>query len=249
MSIVAAGLASAGFAAGDFLGGVAARGSNWRLVVSTALGAGLLVLGAAAVIDGHFIGPLSLTWCLSAAAGFAVGVSLLYRALAGGRMTQVAPITAIVAPSVVDILMGKAVTGRLVLGLGAAGLSAALLSGLSGDWRESIRNHSVIIVAVGAGLGLALFYIGSDRVEAVGGGVRGLLLVRATSFLVSTAGAVKGRGAVFRPRDLGVAVGAGLLDGAANLPLMMAFATGGLAETSAVASLYPVTTILLAMAV
>lgn len=252
MSTMAAGLAAATFGAGDFLGGYAARGSNWRHVVPMALGAGLLVLGAAAVFVSHFAGPPPLTWCLSAGAGFAVGVSLLYRALAEGRMTQVAPTTAVVAiavPALVDILMGKAVTGHLILGLGAAGLSAALLSGLSGDWRESLGHRTVIIVAVGAGLGFSLFYIGLDRVEAAQGGVPGLLLIRATAFLATTAAAMKSRGALVRPRDMGVAMGAGLLDGVANLLLMLAFATGGLTETSAVASLYPVMTILLAMAV
>lgn len=249
---MAASLAAAAFGAGDFLGGVAARGSDWRHVVSVALGAGLLVLGVAACFDSGPTATLPLGWCLFAGAGFAVGVSLLYRALARGQMTQVAPITAVVAitvPAFVDILTGKAMTGHLLLGLGAAGLSAALLSGLNGGWRDSMRNRSVIIVAIGAGLGLALFYIGLDRVDAAGGGTRGLLLVRATAFVVTAAVALKRRSEAFQPRSLGIAVGAGLLDGTANLLLMIAFATGGLAETAAVASLYPVATILLAIAV
>lgn len=249
---MAASLAAVAFGAGDFLGGVAARGSDWRQVVSVALGAGLLVLGVAACFEGDFTAPLPLTWCVSAGAGFAAGVSLLYRALAEGRMTRVAPITAVVAitvPALVDILTGKAVTGCLILGLSTAGLSTALLSGLSGGWRDSIRNRSVIIVAIGAGLGLALFYIGLERVDAAGGGIPGLVLVRATAFVVAAAVAFKRRREAFHRRSLGIAVGAGLLDGTANLLLMNAFATGGLAETAAVASLYPVATILLAIAV
>ncbi|MER8460911.1 EamA family transporter [Mesorhizobium sp. M1348] len=59
----------------------------------------------------------------------------------------------------------------------------------------------------------------------------------------------RGRSEVLQPRSLGVSVCAGLLDGTANVLLMLAFATGGLAETAAVASLYPVATILLAVAV
>jgi len=142
MSVTAASLAAAAFGAGDFLGDVAARGSDWRHVVSVALGAGLLMLGVAAYFGGDHAGTLPLTWCMSAGVGFAVGVSLLYRALAEGRMTQVAPITAVIAivvPTFVDILAGKAVTGHLILGLGAAGLSTALLSGLSGGWRIRLK--------------------------------------------------------------------------------------------------------------
>ncbi|MCV3243358.1 putative membrane protein [Mesorhizobium robiniae] len=252
MSVTAASLAAAAFGAGDFLGGVASRGSDWRRVVLVALGTGLLVLGVAACFKGSPPPTLPLNWCLSAGAGFAVGVSLLYRALAEGQMTQVAPVTAVVAiavPALVDILTGKALTGHLLLGLGAAGLSAALLSGLSGGLYKSIRNPSVIIVAIGAGLGLALFYIGLDRVDAAGGGIWGLTLVRATAFVLVTAVALRSRRHVFQLRSLGVAAVAGLLDGTANLLLMLAFATGGLAETAAVASLYPVATILLAIAV
>ncbi|MET2831118.1 EamA family transporter [Mesorhizobium shangrilense] len=251
MSILTASLAAAAFGGGDFLGGVAARDSDWRQVVSVALGVGLLVLGAATCFGGEPAGTLPLAWCLSAGTGFAVGVSLLYRALAEGQMTQVAPITAAIAiavPALVDILAGKAVTGPLVLGLVAASFSAALLSGLVGGWRDGMRNRSTLIVALGAGLGLALFYIGLDRVEANGGGIRGALLVRATAFVAMAAVTMRCRGEALHPRSLGIAAGAGVLDGTANLLLMMAFATGGLAETSAIASLYPVATIFLAIA-
>ncbi|MBB6413853.1 EamA family transporter [Mesorhizobium sangaii] len=251
MSILAASLAAATFGAGDFLGGVAARDSDWRQVVSVALGVGLLVLGAAACFGGGPAGTLPMAWCLSAGTGFA-RVSLLYRALAEGQMTQVAPLTAAVAiavPAFVDILAGKAVTGPLVLGLVAAGFSAAFLSGLVGGWRDGLRNRSTLMVALGAGLGLALFYIGLDRVEVAGGGIRGLLLVRATAFVATAAVTLRCRGGALHPRSLGIAAGAGVLDGTANLLLMMAFATGGLAETSAIASLYPVATIVLAIAV
>ena len=54
---------------------------------------------------------------------------------------------------------------------------------------------------------------------------------------------------MLHPRSICIAVGAGIFDGTANLLLMMAFATGRLSETSAVASLYPVATILLAVTV
>ena len=43
------------------------------------------------------------------------------------------------------------------------------------------------------------------------------------------------------------AICGGLLDGLANLLMLWAFTTGKLAQTAAIASLYPVSTILLAM--
>ncbi|GLS36320.1 hypothetical protein GCM10010869_19090 [Mesorhizobium tianshanense] len=93
-----------------------------------------------------------------------------------------------------------------------------------------------------------LFFIGLDRVDAAGGGIRGVLLVRATAFVATVAVTLRCRGEAMHPRSLGIAAGAGLLDRTANLLLMMAFATGGLAETSTIASLYPVATIFLAIA-
>ncbi|MBM2712897.1 EamA family transporter [Mesorhizobium caraganae] len=252
MSVVAASLAAAAFGAGDFLGGVAARRLDWRAVVLVALGSGLPVLGMAAYCLDETSGvSLPLLWCLCAGLGFALGVSLLYRALAEGRMTEVAPITAIVAitvPAVVDVLTGKALTGHLAIGLVAACLSAVLLSGLGGQ-REAVQNRSGVIVAIVAGLGLAIFYIGLDQVDAAGAGVRGVLAIRATAFLAVAAFALRRGSCSFKPRSLGMAVAAGLLDGTANLLLMIAFATGGLAETSAIASLYPGATILLAIAI
>lgn len=250
MSLAAAGMAAAAFGVGDFLGGVAARDSDWRQVVSVALGSGLLVLGLAASLESSFPASLPLGWCLVAGAGYAIGISLLYRALSEGHMTEIAPISAIVAivvPAVVDILTGKAVTARLVLGLVSAGVSATLLSGLSAGWRDSIRNHSLIVIAIAAGLGLALFYIGLDRVDAARGGAWGVLFIRAIAFVSTAVVALRRPGRALQPRSTGAAVGAGLFDGTANLLLMMAFATGRLAETSAVASLYPVATILLAV--
>jgi drug/metabolite transporter (DMT)-like permease len=252
MSLAAASMAAAAFGVGDFLGGLAGRGADWRQIVPVALGAGLLVLVPAASFQSGFTAPLPMAWCLSAGAGYAVGVSLLYRALSEGQMTEIAPITAVVAiavPAVIDILTGKAMTAHLVMGLASTGLSAALLAGPSGGWRKSIRNHSLVVIAIGAGLGLALFYIGLDRVDAAGGGTWGVLFVRATAFVLTAAVALRHPGKVLHPRSIGIAVGAGLFDGTANLLLMMAFATGRLAETSAVASLYPVATILLAVTV
>lgn len=251
MSALVASLAAVAFGTGDFLGGLAARGADWRRVVPTAIGAGLPVLGLAAWGQALPAGPLALGWCGVAGAGFALGISLLYRALAEGRMTQVAPITAIVAialPALVDVLNGKAVTAPLVLGLAAASLSAALLSGLGGGWRETLRDRAVLAAALASGLGLALFYIGLDRAEAAGGGIWAALLIRAIAFAATAAAGLLGRARPGGAGGIRLALCAGLADGTANLLLMLAFAAGGLAETSAIVSLYPVATILLAVA-
>ncbi|MDR2219478.1 MAG: DMT family transporter [Methylobacillus sp.] len=252
MSVVAASLAAVAFGAGDFFGGVAARRSSWRVVVPAALGMGLLVLGVADYFFGDASGTASppMMWCLCAGFGLAIGLSLLYRALAEGRMTEVAPITAIVAiaiPAVVDIVLGKTVTLTLILGLVLACASAALLSGLSGRGSKP-RDRSSLLIAIGAGASLAVFYIGLDQISAANAGVHGVLIVRVVAFVSTAVFALGQARSAFQLRSFAWATGAGLFDGAANLLLAQAFIDGGLAETSAIASLYPGSTILLAIA-
>lgn len=241
-------MAAAAFGAGDFLGGLAARHGHWRRVVTVALGAGLSVIALAAHYVGHVPETLPVGWCAVAAAGFVTGISLLYRALAAGTMVEVAPISAIVAivlPALVDIAAGAEVTRNLILGLCAAVISSVLVSG--SDTERNAVDRQLLFIAVAAGLGFALFYVGLDRVAASGAGLWGLFVIRAAALgALLLASARHASDQLILPSWLAAICG-GLLDGLANLLMLWAFTTGKLAQTAAIASLYPVSTILLAM--
>lgn len=250
MSALLAALAALAFGAGDFQGGLAARNGAGRLVVPLSLLAGLPPLALASWRGSGPATDLPLAWCLLAGGGFALGISLLYRALGRGEMAAVAPITAIVAiavPAGVDLASGRAPTAALLLGLALAGLSAALLGGLDARWRRAAADRRATASAVLAGLGFAAFYIALDRLAQGRGRIEAVLVVRATAFAL-TAPAALWRGVPrLRARALALAAGAGLCDATADLLLAFAFAGGGLAATSAIASLYPVVTVLLAI--
>ncbi len=252
MSIAAAAAAAGAFGAGDFLGGLAIRGESWRRVAAIAMGSGVLVLAGTTALFSDVTTDIPVLWCLIAGVSLFVGVSQLYSALAAGMMTSVAPITASVAiavPALVDAATGTPLSMAVVAGLAAAMLSIFLLSSTGGTAQSGRVPGSALALALGAGAGLALFYIGLDKIEEAGGGMSGLTAVRCVAFLAAVAVALPGQKAKRSRSGMGQAFSAGILDGLANLFLLRAFATGGLAEISAVASLYPAATILLAIAV
>jgi len=254
VSVLVATLASVAFGAGDFLGGLAARRIDSRQVVAIAMITGLVPFGAVvAIYESVSLDRASAPWHLLAGIGFAAGVSLLYRALSEGRMLQVAPITAVIAiafPAIVDLMTGSAGGAHLIVGLIAATLSSVLLGSSSGtEPNRSKAGAATVLMALTAGLGFAFFYIGLHRVNAGGEGVWAVLLIRLIALAVTAIPALTVPYKALDVPGLAIAAGAGIFDGAANLLLMRAFATGGLAETAAIASLYPVTTIVLAIAI
>ncbi|HET9403638.1 MAG TPA: hypothetical protein VFO57_03565, partial [Burkholderiales bacterium] len=104
-------LASAAlYGAADFLGGLASRRASTIAIVLISQAAGLLPLALllavlpAAPSRGDFV------WGTMAGLAGSVGVALLYRALAIGTMSVVAPTTAVCAvmlPVVVEAVMGE----------------------------------------------------------------------------------------------------------------------------------------------
>ncbi len=250
MSVLTAGLAAAAFGIGDFLGGIAARGTDWRRVAAISLGAGLVPIGVAAAFNSHSLEVLSWSWCLLAAVGFVCGVSLLYRALAAGHMSEVAPITAIVAiagPAIFDIATGAALSFNLIVGLTAAVLCSVLIAGPMQATTLRSANLHLIGTALTAGAGLAVFYIALDRLTGAGAGIASLFAIRAMSFAMIALFALKRSRGPFDRMSTPAAVAAGVIDGVATILLLWAFGSGPLAQTAAIASLYPVSTILLAM--
>src|SRR5262245_2901801 len=106
--------ASLAWGASDFLAGLKTRSLAllWVLLVSQATG--LLLVGVAALVSGAPL-PSGHAALLAAGAGLAelVGFAALYKALAVGRMSVVAPISAMAAllPIIVGLAAGAAPSG------------------------------------------------------------------------------------------------------------------------------------------
>lgn len=251
MAVILGVLVAASYGVGDFFGGLASRRSPLAsvAVLSHALGLVLLIALTAALRWGE---PLPRDIALGAAGGAAAGVGLvfLYRGLSTGRMSVVAPITAVsaaVIPLVWGIGRGErpgavALTG-VAIALAAVGLISRSPDPASAAGSDGLR---IILIALAAGLGFGFGFIAFGEASD-GSGFWPVLAARATSVTGLTAGAMLlGKSIRARRPDRGLIVGAGLFDVTANALFLIAVRQGLLSLVAVLASLYPAGTVALA---
>ncbi len=180
----------------------------------------------------------------------AAGVAMLYGGLASGAMSLVAPITGVVAvvvPIAVGVGSGERPAALQYVGILAAVVAVALLSG--GGSRGARLARGTLLLAVGAGLGFGLFYVGIAK-TSMGANLWPLVAARGAS--VATLLAVSGvtrRAPSFGGAHPLVIVGAGVLDVTANALYLLAVHGGLLSIVAVLVSLYPVSTVLCSMVV
>jgi drug/metabolite transporter (DMT)-like permease len=186
---------------------------------------------------------------ISVAAGIsvAIGIVALYRGLAVGRMGVVAPVTGLIA-ALLPVGAGIARDGLpatpVVAGIVLALVAVVLVSRVPGAG----GSRSGIELAIVAGVGIGLFNILAG--ELPDGQVFGpLVIIKIAAASVIVAMLVVGRRAWRMPRQLAtVAVAVGIFDMAGNACYVLATQAGRLDVAATLSSLYPVTTILLAVA-
>ncbi|MEV1289731.1 DMT family transporter [Micromonospora sp. NPDC049679] len=247
--IVLAAVSAVAFGTADFSGGKATQRAHPLAVtvVSQLLGLPMLVIGLV-VVPGR-MGLADLAWGIAAGvAGFG-GMVLLYRALAGGAMAVVAPVTAVTA-ALIPIAAGL-LTARTpgTLALSGAGVALLAITLVSLGPRGGPVPARLVGVALAAGALFGLFFAllaqGSES-----GGMWPLVAVRASSIGLGVAFMLYSRTS-FRlaPAVLPWAAAAGLLDMAANGLYLAAATRGHLSVVAAITALYPASTVLLALAV
>lgn len=246
------------FGASDFFGGTAARRMS-SLLVSALGGAVAVAVAAVAVAIENPVWTVPDV-LLSIAGGVlgAVGTWAFYSALAIGPMSIVSPGVAMiyaVVPAVVGIALGERFSLIGYLALVAVVVAALLLS--VPRQRDGTRvTPRAIVLGLVAGLAYAGYIIAIGRTSAASGLVP-LFVELATGLVVyATALAVvalrRGRGEFAGLRDrpsVARAVLAGLLLVIANILLVVGLHLGDLAVMSVLNALYPIGTILLALAV
>jgi drug/metabolite transporter (DMT)-like permease len=179
-------------------------------------------------------------------------VVLLYRVLAIGPMSVVAPLTAVLSalvPVVVGVVRGERPGVVAVIGVVLA-IPAMVLIG-----REPRRGHAArlsggaLASALCAGLSFGGFYVLLAQTGS-NGGAWPLVGQRAASVLILLAltavAAMRRTATLPRGPALRLAVVAGATDFAANLAYVLATHRGLLALVAVISSLYPATTLLLA---
>ena len=262
--VVLAGVSGLVWGVGDFAGGKATQraGALPVVLVSKLASLPLLVLYLLALPSP--LDPGSLGWGALAGTFGAFGVVVFYAALSAGAMTVVAPITSVTSaaiPVVVGLAGGERPSAVALTGVVCALVAIALVSlAPPRPGTVSVVTGRLVAMAVAAGVGFALFFVFLARAnDAAPGGDAGLwpigsaqvaaLLVCGALVLVpalrrSASGATWPRG-----RSLVWACVAGPFDMSANALFLVATRYGDLSLVAPLAALYPVTTVLLALAV
>lgn len=254
------------YGSGDFFGGIAASRSKPSSVVLGSFSIALVflvVVTAGWSVVGSLPHPVARDLWLGAAAGCVgpVAVGLLYRGLAAGRMSVVAPVTAVVAAVVPfgwGLLQGERPSPTALAGVAVALLAVALISGAPTHpddlTTEGGTSPALLATAVASGFGFGVIFIlfGSVGDDA---GLWPLVSARAvavTAMVVVLVSWQRTRGQPARPWVVPASAawapvaGAGVLDVTANALYLAAAQRGLLSLVAVLSSLYPAATVVLA---
>jgi drug/metabolite transporter (DMT)-like permease len=235
--------------AGDFGGGLLSRRAPLFGVIAVTQVTGLAAALAIALARGERIPEgTDVGWSLAAGVSGVIGMSALYRGLAVGRMGVVAPTTGVIGASV-PVVVGFALEG-VPRPVAVAGIVTALLAvvlvtrspGHAGD------RPSGFAWALLAGSSIGLFNISIGELSSAGA-FAPLVLIRLVQAVLVVLVVVAWR----QPWRLDAwtlrrVLVVGLLDTAGNASFIVAAQTGALAIAAVLSSLYPVVTVVLAVA-
>lgn len=253
MGIALAVVAALTYGVADWCGGHAARRTE-ALAVTVIGQAASLVLVVAAVIA--LADPAGGLWW-GAAGGLAgvFGLVCFYSALAGGAMTVVAPVTAIVSltvPVVVGVATGDRPSVAARVGIVLAVVAVGLVGGAVGVPHAAVRRRDLVLAGLG-GVGFGLIFVCLAQAPA-DVGLWPLVTARVASVTVAGALLALRRAGNGGRLQLGAtawrfALVAGMLDMTANVSYLIASRHELLSIVAAVTSMYPVSTIVLAVGV
>jgi drug/metabolite transporter (DMT)-like permease len=246
-------LVAVNYGTADFLGGLSARRLSPAVVVqsSQTVGLALLLTGVLVFPDQHFVGTDVLRGAIAGSVGL-TGIGLLYRGLAQGAMSIVAPITAVgaaVLPLLWGVANGERPSAPAMVGVVLALAAVALVSSPSGGRAPVAHQGREVALALlsGAAFGV-VFILLADSSPA--SGLWPVAAARIASVTLGTLFLVARRQRPGIPAgSRAVVAGAGALDAAANVCFLLAARHGLLSLVAVVSSLYPAATVVLARVV
>lgn len=249
---LAASVTAAAWGAGDYCGGKASRRASAPAVVVVSQLCSLPLLAIALLVAaGRWPGAPAIGWGFVAGLSGGAGLVLLYRALATGMMSIVAPTTAVTAasiPLVVGLFADRPPGAVALTGAAVAVVAIGLVSISPADPRIG-RPARIVALSLAAGVAFGLFYILLAPVPA-GAGLWPLVGIRAGSLLSALVVVAPAARSLRVPRgSLPWVVAAGALDITANAAYLAAVYHGQLSVIGPIASLYPAGTVLLAVIV
>ena len=252
--MVALGLAlgaSIAWGGSDFLAGLVTRRLPVLTVLVLSQAAGLVLLLVLLAVAGQPPPPADAV-LIAAGAGLAeiAGFAALYRALAIGPMSVVAPLASLAAvvPVAAGIAAGERPGPVVAAGLAlAVGCGALVAFEHDPDERRRRRIAPGAALAAFSALAFGAFFVGTNAASDAGGVAWTVAVNRSTSFAaLALAVAIGRKGLTYRSADLRPAAVIGLLDAGANALFALALTQGMTSTIGVIGSLYPVTTVILA---
>lgn len=243
------------YGAGDFTGGLTTRRAGTIPVVLLSQASGLILLAILLpFLPAASPSTTDFLWGGAAGVTGGVGVALLYRALAIGTMSVVAPTTAVCAvaiPVIAAIIMGERPAAIAVAGILLGIVSIILVSRQNPETpadqtTAAPRRRAGLGTALASGVAIGFFYLSFAGAEPTAG-MWPLLMARIVSVSLFGIIAMTGRHALRMDRPVvGLAIVAGVLDMLANALYLLASHSGPLSIVVTLSSLYPASTVLLA---
>jgi drug/metabolite transporter (DMT)-like permease len=229
------------YGVGDFAGGIASRRLTAVSVLLVSYPVGAVLMAALLPAFGGRASLHSILFGIAGGASGLVGVVLMY------SLMTVAAVLAAIVPVVVGVGIGERppLTAWLgiVLGLGAV----VLVSRTTEDHPHGRIGAGVIALAFVSGLGFGLYFVFLAR-AGHDSGLWPLVVSRfASALLIVPLAAARKAFTVVRGRLLAVVVLAGSCDALANMCFLLASRHGLLSLASVLTSLYPATTVILAV--
>ncbi|MFL5687045.1 MAG: EamA family transporter [Chloroflexota bacterium] len=248
MTVVFGLAAAVAWGAGDFGGGLASRRVPvYGVVLVSQAAGGALCLALALILGESFPTGKDLVVCLAAGLVGGLGITMLYRGLAIGRMGIVAPVTGVLA-AVIPVVAGfltQGVPPPLVLaGIVLAVVAVVLVSRVADEsgGRDGLTEALVGGTAIGL-FGVAIAQLSPGDLFADLTTIRVVQGALVVLIVIATR-------AAWRPGGLMLPlVLIGLLDTVGNALYLAAVQTGQLAIASVLSAMYPVATVILAAAV
>jgi drug/metabolite transporter (DMT)-like permease len=249
LAVVVLGLTSAiTWGAGDYGGGLLSRRLPLFGVVFTTQIVGMAFALVVAIARGEPVpAGADLGWSLVAGACGVVGMTSLYRGLAVGRMGVVAPTTGVVG-AIIPVTVGFLVEGvprvATIAGIVVALVAVVLVTRAPGHGSDRPSGASWAFLA---GTAIGGFNVAIGQLSGAGAfGPLVIIRLVQTVTLVVLVVAWRQPWRIGR-RDVARLGVVGVLDMAGNAAFIGAAQVGALAVASVLSSLYPVTTVLLAI--
>jgi drug/metabolite transporter (DMT)-like permease len=250
VAVILALTSAAVYGAADFLGGLASRKTSVFGVVALSQVVGLAALLALLPWLGGPVDGTDLAWGVAAGVAGASGLVLFFRTLARGVMSVIAPVTAVTSaavPVLVGLLGGNRIGLWAAAGIALALAAVVLVSAEGGMSALRAARPASLAPALAAGTAFGFFFVLLDRTSEEAG-VTPLVAARMASVALVVVLVLATRQSLrVTRRALPLVALSGVGDMTANALFLLATQQEGqLAITGVLASLYPVSTVMLA---